>query len=258
MELYFEDTGGHRPALLLIAGLASDDISWTFQKGAFAEHHRLLTFDNRGVGRSPKPPGPYSIEQMAQDALSVLDAAGVARASILGHSMGGAIAQHLAIEHPDRVDRLILACTFSRFGGRALAVVEGWAGILGLTSSAEVIGNALFPWLYSDAFLSAPGTLEACRLALANHPYPMEAAPVAAQVAALKGFDSTERLAAITPPTLVLGAEHDLLATPAHCRDLATAIPQARLRILPGTGHSCMLETPELFNAAVLEFLASV
>lgn len=255
MGLYYEDTGGDKPPLLLLAGLASDEVSWLYQKPALAESYRLITCDNRGVGRSPKPPGPYRIEEMAADALEVLDSLNIARAHVLGHSMGGAIAQHIAIECPQRVDRLILACTFAKPSGFAVPVVQSWAGILKLGASAEVIGCSFFPWLYTESFLSGPGVLEACVAALARHPYPMEGEPVAAQVEALKNFDSTAHLHRIQAPTMVLMAAQDTLVPPALSQVLVEGIPGARAEILPATAHSCMLQTPDLFNRAVLSFL---
>jgi pimeloyl-ACP methyl ester carboxylesterase len=257
MELYFEDTGSQKPALVLLAGLATDETSWIFQKEPLAAQHRLITCDNRGAGRSPKPAGPYAIAQMAADVIALLDRLGLAKASLLGHSMGGAIAQYLAIEHPERVDRLVLACTSSKFDGRSVPVVRSWAGVIQLGASPEVIGNTLFPWLYTERFLSTPSNLEACISALAQHPYPMQGRAVAAQVAALGDFDGTAQLHRIASPTLVLAAEQDLLVSPTSCRRLAESISGARLEVLPETAHSCMLETPELFNRAALSFLAS-
>jgi 3-oxoadipate enol-lactonase len=254
--LYYEDSQGEGPPLLLLAGLASDEVSWILQKEALAARHRLITCDNRGVGRSPKPPGPYSIIDMAADTVRLLDHLGLQKVSLLGHSMGGAIAQCLAVEAPERVDRLILACTFSRVYGRALSVVQSWAGVLALGADPELLGHSLFPWLYTERFLAEPANLQACLAALAAHPFPLEGPSVAAQVAALRGFDSSAQLHRIQAPTLVLAAEEDLLVSPASCRELAEAIPGARYELLPATGHSCMLQTPELFNQAVLNFLA--
>lgn len=254
MALFFEDTKTDRPPLLLLAGLASDEISWLFQKEEFSKRHRLITCDNRGVGRSPKPPGPYSIASMAADVVELLDLIGLEKVSILGHSMGGAIAQYLAIEYPHRVDRLVLACTFSRLNGRSVPVVDSWAGVLQLGASPELLGSTLFPWLYTERFLSEPGNLSACVTALSQHPYPLEAAAIAAQVAALRSFDSQPQLHRIGSPTLVMAAEEDLLVGQNESLALAKAIPGAQFELLPATAHSCMLETPEIFNRAVLNF----
>lgn len=188
---------------------------------------------------------------MAQDVLELLDMLGLSRVHMLGHSMGGALAQHIAIEYPERVDRLILACTFSKVGARNLAVLESWAATIAASHRPRDIGNALFPWLYTEEFLDRPGHLEAAHSALAAHPYPLDAAAVAAQVAAIRDFDSSPHLHRIQSPTVVLVAEGDLLVRPSSGQQLAEAIPGAKLERLGDTGHACMLETPELFNRAV-------
>jgi 3-oxoadipate enol-lactonase len=255
LKLYFEDSGGAGIPVVLVAGLASDAVSWIYQRFELEMSHRVIVCDNRGVARSPKPPGPYRISEMAEDVLELIDGLGLKKVSLVGHSMGGAICQHLAVRHSERVHRLVLACTQASFSGRVRAIVESWAGCLALGADTDLLGRCLFPWLYTQAFLDRPGYLEACLAGLRNHPYPLDAAGVAGQVAALVEFDLRAQLNSIAAPTLVLAADQDLLSPPDSCRELLTAIPGARWRLLPDTGHSCMLQTPELFNQALLEFL---
>ncbi len=255
MRLYFEDTETDGSALVLIAGLATDALSWTFQVGPFSEAHRLITIDNRGVGRSPVPEGPYSIEEMAGDVLDLLDHLGLSRVSLLGHSMGGAIAQQIALQRPGLVDRLVLACTFSKAKGRTLPVLESWVDVLRLGGGPREIAHTILPWLYSKEFFSDPANFEAAATALEAHPYPLNPLGVAAQVEAIKNFDCSDLLSKLECETLILAAEQDLLIPPESTRYLASTIPKVSHKVLPGTGHACMLESPESFNTSVLEFL---
>lgn len=255
MKLYFEDSRTPGPALLLIAGLASDSLSWIMQREVLAQHCRVITCDNRGVGRSPKPPGPYSVAEMADDIVEGLDDLGISQVSLLGHSLGGTLAQHLAITSPQRFNRLILACSFSHVDARTLTILESWSECLALGAGPELMGKSLFPWLYTEEFLNRPGTLEGALLAMRQHPYPLEPQGVAAQVAALRHFDSRSQLVQICVPTLVLAAAQDGLVNPKHCRALASSIEGAQFELLPDTAHACLLETPETFNQAVLQFM---
>jgi len=269
VDLYYEEHGSGDP-LLLIMGLAADSTAWLFQVPAFAEHYRTITFDNRGVGRSAKPGGPYTIAGMANDAVRLLDTLGVARAHVVGVSMGGMIAQELALHHPDRVRGLVLACTFpepdedvaqqrdatiAQLGGTVDA-----AGVLQIDPSRldpMMLFSTLLPRVFTPTFLQQemPKLMQLFGGAL-QWGFSMDA--ILAQVAAVMGHSTTERLRHIGAPTLVITGDQDLLISPANSDIIAREIPNARLVKVPGGSHGFNFETPDVFNREVLAFLRSV
>lgn len=268
VELYYEEHGSGDP-LLLIMGLAADSAAWLFQVPAFAERYRTITFDNRGVGRSSKPAGPYSIPAMADDAAALLTVLGVPRAHVVGVSMGGMIAQELALRHPERVRALVLACTFpepdddiqrqrdesiAQLGGRANATGE-----MQLDASAldpMLLFQHLLPRVFNQAFIQSelPKLMQLFGGAL-QWGFSIDA--ILAQVAAVMGHRTRERLHDIKAPTLVITGDADLLIPPANSDILAREIPNARLVKVPGGSHGFNFEVPDVFNGAVLDFLAT-
>src|SRR5436190_1748632 len=134
------------PALLMIQGLGADRRGWVLQEAFLARHYRCIAFDNRGVGKSGKPPGPYDLEVMAGDAVAVLDAAGVDRAHVMGASMGGVIAQILAVRHPDRVDGLVLSCTACQHQEWRRELLADWARVA-QEKGMGVLTNRALRWL---------------------------------------------------------------------------------------------------------------
>jgi pimeloyl-ACP methyl ester carboxylesterase len=269
IELYYDEHGSGE-ALLLIMGLAADSTAWLFQVPDFAKHYRTIVFDNRGVGRSSKPPGPYTIHEMADDTAALLDAIGIARAHVLGVSMGGMIAQELALRHPERVRSLVLACTYpepdaeierqrefsvSQFGGTVTATGETRIDVAALDPLHFF--QHLLPQVFNQAFIDRelPKLMQLFSGAL-QWGFSMEA--ILGQVAAAMGHRATDRLHQISVPTLVITGDADLLVPPANSDILAKHIPNARLAKVPGGSHGFNFETPEIFNREVLAFLASV
>lgn len=255
MKLYFEDTGEDKEALVLVAGFVTDAVSWVFQRESFAQQYRLITLDNRGVGRSPIPPGPYTIGEMADDLAGVLDGLGLSRVRLLGHSMGGAIVQQFARRHPQRVEKMLLASSFSQVTGRTIPVLQSWADCLRLGGTADDMANALFPWLYTEHFFETPGAYQGAVEAFRQHPYPLSQQGIEGQLQALLRFDSRPWLGDLKAPTLVVVGQEDLLVSTASAKKLAQSLGNGRLEVLPATGHSLMLETPAEFNRCVLEFM---
>ena len=269
LDVYYEEHGSGEP-LLLIMGLAADSIAWMFQIPDFSQHYRTIAFDNRGVGRSSKPVGPYTIHEMADDAAGLLDVLDVRRAHVVGVSMGGMIAQELALRHPERVHGLILACTYpepdadiernrrisvQQLGGSVSADGEVQIDVKAL-NPMDFLQN-LLPTVFNEEFIAKelPKLIQVFSGAL-QYGFSMEA--ILGQVAAVMSHKATDRLHQITAPTLVITGDADRLIPPANSDVLARNIPGATLVKIPGGSHGFNFETPAVFNRAVLEFLASV
>jgi len=269
IEMYYEQHGSGEP-LLLVMGLAADSTAWMFQVPDFAARYRTIVFDNRGVGRSSKPSGPYSIHQMADDAAGLLDALDIARAHVVGVSMGGMIAQELALRHPKRVRGLVLGCTYpepdadaerqrqfsvQQLGGHITAA--GATEIDLSTIDPLAFFQTLIPRVFNQSFIDTelPKLLQIFGGAL-QWGFSMEA--ILGQVEAVMGHKATDRLHQIGSPTLVITGDADLLVSPANSDVLARNIPGAKLVKIPGGSHGFNFETPDIFNRAVLDFLGGV
>ena len=238
---------GEGPPLLLIQGLGYARWGWEPVLEPLARSFEVILFDNRGIGGSDAPPGPYTTSELAADAVQVLDEAGVGRAHVLGTSLGGMVAQELALSHPERVEKLVLACT-TPGGSDAFPMPEQTVALM--TNGAtlrEFVGNALAP--PPDERL-----VEAILVHRERTAQPLEA--WSAQAAAGAGFDAFERLPAIAAPTLVVHGTEDVVVDPRNAPLLASRIPDARVELVAGGGHLFFWEQPERFVELVTEFLS--
>lgn len=210
----------------------------------------MITFDNRGIGDSDAPPGPYDTATMAADAAAVLDAVGVRRAHVMGASLGGMIAQMVALDHPDRVDRLILACT-TPGGGDAYPLPEATVALI--RAAAGLPPEEALRRLTANA-LASDGPLE--DLLVRRRARPQDPAAWQAQSAASLGHDTTARLGSIAAPTLVVHGTADRVVDPRNAPLLAERIPGARLERLPDLGHLFFWEDPAATVELVRGFLS--
>ena len=256
IRIHYEQQGVG-PDVLFIGGLSADLRCWEPQRAALAAHFRLTMFDNRGVGRSDAPDEPYSTRLMAEDAAGLLDALRIERAHIIGTSMGGMIAQELAIAHPEKIDRLVLACSRMKAGPARVAMgpVSRW-----LAEHEKELPRAqrallTLPWMWSPAFVRDEEKVVAMMAGIAADPIPIPLHGYLRQNEATIAHDTTGRLGAIRAPTLVLVGAEDILTPPSASQVLADNIPGAVLRVLPRGAHTFFLEYAEDVNAALLEFL---
>jgi pimeloyl-ACP methyl ester carboxylesterase len=242
---------GEGQALLLMQGIGYARWSWDPIVPPLAERFRVLSFDNRGIGESDVPPPPYTSRQLAEDAVAVLDAEGIERAHVVGASLGGMAAQELAAGSPERVDRLVLACTTSGGAGavpmpaQSVALMQEAAMLAPEVAMRRFVENALAP--HADRALVE----ELYRRRIANPPDPVG---WQGQAAAGVGFDGSAL--EITAPTLILHGTEDAVVDPGNAALLAERIPGARVELFSGCGHLFFWEQRERFADTVAEFLA--
>jgi pimeloyl-ACP methyl ester carboxylesterase len=255
IDLYYVEVGTGEP-LLLVTGFGADHLSWGFQLGAFSAGHRVIAFDNRGAGRSSAPDLPYTTKLMADDAVALMDRLGIESAHVLGVSLGGMIAQEVALAHPARVRSLQLHATAARPDRYVLALLENLRTVRGLVG-AEAAQRATALWLFAaTTFNQRPEFVETMLYAARTQPYPQSDVGFARQGDAIVSHDALDRLGAITCPTLVGVGDEDALAPLRFSREIVRAIPHAELHTIAGAGHVAFWEKPAEFNALCLEFLA--
>jgi len=254
VDIYWESHGRSRP-LLLISGVSGGTWTWEESIGAWSPHFRVIVFDNMGAGRSSTPDRPYLIREMADHAAAVLDAAEEERVFVVGLSMGGMIAQELALCHPGRISGLVLGCTHC--GGRerippAPEVIQKFADNAGL-SPEEIIDKNL-TLLVTPAFLrSGSDSLKRYRSRQLEAPLQPDYA-LQRQLEAISRFNTCGRLGSIQTPTLIFTADCDQLVPAENGRLLATRITGAELKSLTNTGHLIYLERAQTFHQTVMGF----
>ena len=254
VTLDVEEHGSGFP-FLLIQGLGWSKWGSRAQIPVYAERRRVLSFDNRGTGRSSKPPGPYSIDQLADDAASVLDARGLGSADVYGHSMGGFIALTLALRRPELVRSLVLVGTGAGPGYDEMPAetVEAWSSVLGLPLEEAICRT--FPTGFSAGWIEQhPDDYVQWLAARLDPPTPRECWKAQFE-AATRFVVSDVPVERIDVPALVVHGDADRIVTVANGRSLARRLPNAELVVLSGQGHVPMLERPAEFSALVCSFL---
>jgi len=241
--------------LLMIQGLGADSRGWTLQKRALSRF-RLILMDNRGVGDSGRPPGPYDLEVMAADAVSVLDHAGYGSAHVIGASMGGIISQIVAVRFPDRVRSLTLACTACHHFAWRRELLAEWAEQAQGYGMREFVRRNL-RWLVGPRSLRR---LAPALAVLGPLAFSVPVSSFVAQIRAILDMDDGLRgeLGTIDVPTLVLVGSQDVLTTQGDGEEIASLIPGAELAIVRGGAHLFQVEQAKVFNQLVSDFLARV
>jgi pimeloyl-ACP methyl ester carboxylesterase len=252
-RLFYVEQGDGEP-LLLITGLGGDHLSWGEQLEPFAERFRVVAFDNRDSGQSSEAPEAYEIPDLAQDALGLADHLGLDQLHLVGISMGGAIAQELALAAPERVKTLTLAMSWPGDGHWGRVRGRLMANVAMRTPREEHVEQLLLACLSEEAF-EDPERVAYFRNMVLDSPHPQSVEAYARQAQAVGGHEARDRLGRLDVPTHVIGAERDLMIPVWKARELSELIPGAKFTVLERGTHAVNLEQAEEFNRVVLDFL---
>ena len=254
VELHVEERGsGAAPPLLLIAGIPAVASDWAPLAERLASSRRVIAYDNRGSGGSTVTPGPYTTRRLAADGVALLDALGIERADVFGMSLGGMIAQEVALGWPERVRKLVLGCTHCGVAHAARQPRDAGRAFALQTDDWTLRIRSLAPF----AFASEVDAEMLDRFIEKKSRDVQDPAGYAGQIAAALSHDTYDRLPDVEAPTLVITGDDDRVIPAPSSDVLAERIPNARLAVIPGTGHLFFLEKPEETERHLDAFLAA-
>ncbi|MEA2391050.1 MAG: 3-oxoadipate enol-lactonase [Solirubrobacteraceae bacterium] len=253
VELYYEVHGEGEP-LLCVMGLSADTLAWALQVPAWSQAFKTVIFDNRDVGQSGYVDAPYEIRDMAADALALADALELESFHLLGVSMGGMIAQEMALSAPERIRTLTLAVTYANGGRYARTKSRIWGADFARRSQEEIVEDLMLLTMSEEFYENEEGVAFLRQMMLAN-PHPQRPEGFRRQLEAASAHDSRDRLGALAMPVHIIGAEHDILIPVWKSHELAELIPGSKLSVLPRCPHGLQVERAQEFNDAVLAFV---
>lgn len=262
IQMYYETRGEGFPLLMIVGFLGNADCWDPRMMLGLSDRFKTVVFDNRGAGRTDLSDREYSIKLFADDTAGLMDALGIPRAHVLGISMGGMIAQELVLNHPQKVEKLILAST-SCGGTKSVPIShEAVQNFIDLSQTLAAKGSwdpeiarKLIPNLFTEDFIKGnPGAVDAAIRLILTAPTPSEA--LMRQVNAILEFDACDRLSQIRAPTLILAGKRDVTMPPENASILASSIPGSKLVYFKNSAHTLIEETEEVLST-ILEFLGS-
>jgi pimeloyl-ACP methyl ester carboxylesterase len=253
-RVYYEEHGDGEP-VLLINGLGADHTTWGLQTAFFSKHFRVIVFDNPGIGQTEGPRGPYTSALFADVAAGLLRFLGFERAHIVGASMGGLIAQQLAVRHAELVRSLTLHCSWWRADRRTTALIRSWQSYARVATPLD-LARQIWLWVLTPRFFEerAEEMVELEREVESN-PHPQGADAFSDQAEACIGHEALEEIASVKAPTLITVGDGDILTPPSHSFEIKARMPKATLHVWPEMGHAPFWEIPDEFNELTYGFL---
>jgi 3-oxoadipate enol-lactonase len=254
INLYYEEQGTG-PPVVLVSGLGASRLNWAPALPALKARFRCITPDNRGTGLSDAPPGPYTIDAMADDIAGLISHLGAAPVRVVGWSLGGSVVQSLLINHGDLVDRAVLVAALPSYSEIQHAWLDATLALR--ESGASDVAKAVYgmPWAFGPRHLSNHQAAFAGLRLVGSDPHPTSLDAYKAQAAAIRAYDSREHLPGIATPTLILVGAEDVLTPVAQSIEMAALIPNARLTVLPRGGHALVIEYMEDTLREITRFL---
>jgi 3-oxoadipate enol-lactonase len=253
LDIHYRVSGSGAETLVLVNGVGDDLDGWALQVSDFvAAGLRVVTFDNRGVGRSSHPSGAYTSRAMAADTKALVDALEIGPVHLLGVSMGGLIAQEYALSYPNDLKSVVLANTYAKPDAYTRAAFDSW-GQIAESASMVMMMRQQAPWVFSPTFYEKqPERLAAVLAEMERSVQP--ASSFSAQIGALLSHDCSDRLSGLRTPALVIAADDDIIIRLSLSHRLFEELPRASWAIVPG-GHAAFLENPQPWNRAVIDFI---
>jgi pimeloyl-ACP methyl ester carboxylesterase len=252
-ELYYEEAGTGFP-LVLIHGLAGDHSAWAVQMETWSDDHRVVAFDNRGAGQSTQVDEPISTEDMARDTLALMDELGIERAHVMGRSMGGAIAQHIALLAPNRVHSLMVCASFAKFDPIGTRVLTNMREVLEWRGDWADHASHSVQNFVSPAFFNENPETVAAIAALIGGETRLPACYVRQNHACLE-HDTLDRLGEIACPTLIMAGGRDPICSLTATRWMEEGFPDQETVIFEDSSHFFLIEEPQRFMATVADWL---
>jgi pimeloyl-ACP methyl ester carboxylesterase len=253
-RVYYEEHGEGDP-VLLINGLGADHTTWGLQTEFLRKHFRVIVFDNPGIGQTEGPQGPYTSALFADVAAALLRLLGFERAHIVGASMGGLIAQQLAVRHAELVRSLTLHCSWWRADRRTTALIRSWQSYARVATPLD-LARQIWLWVLTPRYFEERAEeMAELEREVESNPHPQSAEAFSDQAEACIAHEALEEIASVKAPTLITVGDGDLLTPPSHSFEIKARMPKATLHVWPEMGHAPFWEIPDEFNELTYGFL---